>query len=246
MRLPLTVRFLTLALPIALLTSCGGSKSTPTTPTTPTPPAPPAKGALTVTTMSVVAMRTPDGLQYPIFITVRETGGAVVTVNAVDFVFSANGTPFGHTHFDTPFGSTVPANGSATSRTLITTDNSGTAPIATHVAATIAYTDSNSNTGTVNTESDIAPLPDPPNISSFTASPVSINAGQSSTLQWTVGNVTSVSIDNGIGSVNTSGTWTVNPLSTTTYTLSATNPGGTITAKVTVTVNGAASSVRRE
>jgi len=51
-----------------------------------------------------------------------------------------------------------------------------------------------------------------------------------------VTNATSVSIDQGIGSVAASGTRTVAPAATTTYTLTATNAGGSSTAKTTVTV----------
>jgi hypothetical protein len=45
-----------------------------------------------------------------------------------------------------------------------------------------------------------------------------------------------VSIDQGIGSVSASGSQTVSPTSTTTYTLTATNAGGTVTASCTVTI----------
>ena len=74
-------------------------------------------------------------------------------------------------------------------------------------------------------------------IQQFLANPASIQAGQSSTLTWVVQNATSVSISPGIGSVNaTSGSTSVTPAQTTTYTLTATGPSGTVNQSVTVTV----------
>ncbi len=77
-----------------------------------------------------------------------------------------------------------------------------------------------------------------PTIDLFTASPGTIRPGQSTTLMWgKVDNATSATIDQGIGGVGTPGTWTVNPATTTMYTLSATGCGGTVTKQVTVTVS---------
>ena len=73
----------------------------------------------------------------------------------------------------------------------------------------------------------------------LTANPAAINSGQSSTLTWSSTNATSLSIDNGIGAVQASGTQTVSPTQTTTYTITATGAGGTVTAQATVTVNAA-------
>jgi PKD repeat protein len=77
-------------------------------------------------------------------------------------------------------------------------------------------------------------------ITSFTASPSTVSSGGSSTLSWstTGASVTSVIIDNGVGSKPANGSATVNPTSTTTYTLSAytTANSSPPTAQVTVTV----------
>lgn len=70
----------------------------------------------------------------------------------------------------------------------------------------------------------------------FSAAPTTIEVGQSSTLSWTTGNATSVTIDNGIGSVALNGSTIVAPTQTTTYTLTATGPGGTITSEAQVQV----------
>lgn len=78
----------------------------------------------------------------------------------------------------------------------------------------------------------------PPTIDTFTATPSTITEGACSTLAWTTTNATSASIDNGVGSVSIDGSTEVCPTSNTTYTLTATGPGGTDnTPTVTVTVN---------
>ena len=71
----------------------------------------------------------------------------------------------------------------------------------------------------------------------MTATPSVINAGDQVTLSWKTMDATTVSIDNGIGSVPTAGVKTVTPSATTTYTLTATGDGGTANATATVTVN---------
>jgi FHA domain len=75
-----------------------------------------------------------------------------------------------------------------------------------------------------------------PVISSFTANPNYIQAGQTSTLIWDVSNADLVSISPSVGSVAASGSIAVIPAYTTTYTLTATNNQGTVTASATVTV----------
>ncbi len=65
------------------------------------------------------------------------------------------------------------------------------------------------------------PTPCTPSISSFTASPPSITAGQSATLNWGLIVADSVEIAPGIGRVTTPGSTTVAPSSTTTYTMTA-------------------------
>jgi hypothetical protein len=76
-----------------------------------------------------------------------------------------------------------------------------------------------------------------PVISSFSASPASIAAGGSSTLSWSVGNATSLSIDQGVGSVTGLTSIAVSPTIDTTYTLTATGPGGTATRSTSITVH---------
>ena len=73
---------------------------------------------------------------------------------------------------------------------------------------------------------------------SISADPTTIDPGGTSTLSWTTTNATSVSIDQGIGTVtaNVRGSRKVEPSSRTTYTLTATGTGGPITRSVTINV----------
>ena len=81
-----------------------------------------------------------------------------------------------------------------------------------------------------------------PAIGFFIANPTTIQAGQSSTLQWQVTGATSVNIS-GIGPVQPIGSSSVSPTSTTTYTLTAMNATQSITKQVTVVVNGSTTQV---
>jgi hypothetical protein len=79
----------------------------------------------------------------------------------------------------------------------------------------------------------------PPNllrVVSFNATPPTIRAGQSTTLSFVTEGATSILIDQGIGAQPASGTVTVAPLATTTYTLTALSGSLTATAAVTVQV----------
>jgi len=82
-----------------------------------------------------------------------------------------------------------------------------------------------------------APPPAKPSIGSFTAEPSRIGRGESATLRWSVTNATDVSIDGGVGTVQSSGSRSVTPTSSTTYTLTATGAGGSDNRSVTVAVN---------
>lgn len=77
----------------------------------------------------------------------------------------------------------------------------------------------------------------PPVITSFTATPSSINPGGSSTLNWSVGGAASLHLDQGIGGVTGTSSRTVTPSATTTYKLTATNAAGSSSANCTVNVS---------
>jgi hypothetical protein len=73
-------------------------------------------------------------------------------------------------------------------------------------------------------------------IGSFSGTPTTIRAGQSATLSWTTQGAASVVIDQGVGAVPLSGSVTVAPSTTTTYTLTAMNGAFSSAASVAVTV----------
>ena len=76
-----------------------------------------------------------------------------------------------------------------------------------------------------------------PQIASFTINPTEIKRGDTATLNWgAVTNANSAVIDNGIGGVPAPGSRQVRPDKNTTYTLTGSGCGGTITTQVTVNV----------
>jgi peptidoglycan-associated lipoprotein len=83
------------------------------------------------------------------------------------------------------------------------------------------------------------PPPPPPAAptASLTANPETIDKGQSATLTFQTTNATDVSIDQGAGTVQASGSQQVSPAESTTYTLTAKGAGGSQTATARVTVN---------
>jgi peptidoglycan-associated lipoprotein len=76
-------------------------------------------------------------------------------------------------------------------------------------------------------------------INSFTAEPSTVEAGQSSTLRWSISNATDMTVDQGVGAVQSNGMRQVFPRSSTTYTLTARGPGGMDSRSVTVEVTSA-------
>lgn len=78
-----------------------------------------------------------------------------------------------------------------------------------------------------------------PVINSFTAEPSTIEPGQSSTLRWSVSNATDMTINNGVGAVQSQGQRQVFPRASTTYTLTVGGPGGMDSRSVNVTVSTA-------
>ncbi len=84
------------------------------------------------------------------------------------------------------------------------------------------------------------PPPPPPPAAAPTASiavnPLAINPGQSATLTWQTTNATDTTIS-GVGTVVANGTQTVSPSGSTSYTLTAKGPGGSVQATARITVN---------
>jgi hypothetical protein len=111
----------------------------------------------------------------------------------------------------------------------------------THVVsptATTNYTITATGAGNTTTSCSIGvqvTLGNLPRIVQFSASPMTILSGQSSTLLWIVDNSTSQTITT-LGTVVAAGSQSVTPTATTTYTLTATNQAGSVTATATVNV----------
>lgn len=82
------------------------------------------------------------------------------------------------------------------------------------------------------------PEPDPEPTLDFTAEPDSIEEGESSTLSWSTTDATSCTASGGwSGGKSTSGTQSVTPSEDTTYTLTCSGDGGSVSESVTVTVD---------
>ena len=125
-------------------------------------------------------------------------------------------------------GKRVVAPAATTTYTLTAISTAGSVTATTQVIVTAA----------------VPPTPTgPPVIDSFIASPTNISYGGSTSLSWSVSDATSVTIDNGVGAVGSSGSTTVLPTTTTTYTLTASNAAGSDTEIALVTVSGAPSPV---
>ena len=75
-----------------------------------------------------------------------------------------------------------------------------------------------------------------PKVIQFTANPMQIVVGDSSTLSWVVEDADSVEISPGIGKVDLTGNRKVTPAETTLYTLTATNKFGVINVQTTIEV----------
>ncbi|HPS90431.1 MAG TPA: hypothetical protein PLC35_10735, partial [Methanosarcina vacuolata] len=82
-----------------------------------------------------------------------------------------------------------------------------------------------------------------PSIGSFNANPDTIEEGESSKLVWSVSGASKVSIKPGIGTVGLTGSQSISPSETTTYTLTATNEvGSTVVTKVVLVKESSTSS----
>ncbi|HJX97014.1 MAG TPA: hypothetical protein VJ324_15415, partial [Candidatus Acidoferrum sp.] len=80
-----------------------------------------------------------------------------------------------------------------------------------------------------------APAPARPTVS-LQANPTSIAVGDSTTLSWTSTDATQLTISPGVGAVTAQGSTKVNPSDSTTYTITASGPGGSADSSVRVTV----------
>ena len=84
-----------------------------------------------------------------------------------------------------------------------------------------------------------APQPTAQPTVTLNASPSSVKSGDTVTLSWTSTDATDLDIEPGVGKVVAQGTTPVNPTQSTTFTITATGPGGTATADARITVGAA-------
>lgn len=118
--------------------------------------------------------------------------------------------------------------------------NSGSVTVSPTSTTTYIVTATGQGTGSTTATCQVTVTVTPgtmPRIDKFTAVPLSIVAGQSSTLSWQVENATNVTIST-LGNEPLTGSQDVKPQQTTTYTLTASNNVGSVTATATVTVQG--------
>ena len=94
--------------------------------------------------------------------------------------------------------------------------------------------------GTGGTTTD-PPAGSAPVISAFGATPAAVAPGGSATLAWTVSGATALSLAPGVGAVS-GGSLAVTPAASTTYTLTASNAAGAVTATAAVTVEAPAAA----
>jgi hypothetical protein len=99
---------------------------------------------------------------------------------------------------------------------------------------------SNPNIGAVDNESASNSIPVP--TVHLSTNIASLAKGQSATLSWSSQNADQLDLEPGVGAVNPQGSITVNPQSTTKYTITAKGTGGTVSSSVTITVTAAASA----
>ena len=84
-----------------------------------------------------------------------------------------------------------------------------------------------------------APQPAAQPTVTLNASPGAVKSGDTVTLSWTSTDATDLDIEPGVGKVAVQGSTPVNPTESTSYTVTATGPGGTATASARVTVGAA-------
>jgi hypothetical protein len=201
---------------IGIVSSSWTQQVLPTATTTYTLVATNSAGSVTATATVTVGTATP-----PAITSFTATPSSVAAGSPVTLQWNVNG-----------------ATSVSISQGIGTVSSSGTQEVSPAVTTTYILTARN-NAGSVTASTAVtvgAVTTTAPVVTSFTANPFNINAGGSSTLSWNVNGATTVSIDQGIGTVSASGTRAISPAANTTYTLTATNSIGTVTASAPVTI----------
>ena len=176
-------------------------------------------------------------------LTVTNSVGASVTQDlTIDVVAAPSITSFTADPASVASGSAstltgVFANGTAVRRpdNVVMTSGVGssTGALSSTTTYTLVVTNAAGDSATATTT--VTVVTSAPTITSFTATPATISVGDATTLAWDVAGASTMSIDQGVGTV-TGTSQQVSPATTTTYTLTATNVVGSTTAAATVTV----------
>jgi outer membrane protein OmpA-like peptidoglycan-associated protein len=182
------------------------------------------------TTYTLTARRGSDQQNATVTVTVLGSGVQIVQFTASPTNISPGGTStLAWTTQNTvqatitgignvsPNGSTQVSPPQTTTYTLTATGKDGT-----HVTSNVIVTVGNGQA---------------PKIVNFVATPTQVAQGGQANLVWNVVNATTVNIS-GVGSVALTGTTPVKPATTTTYTLTASNAQGSVTATAVVAVTG--------
>ncbi len=145
-------------------TACGNSS--------PAAPTPPATASVTITSIAVAAeQQAPGGYTYRAVLQLREMNGVTATIVAADLTFFAGTTSLVTSHQEHPIsdGSNIcPANGTISSRELMTADSDLSHSYATSVKVAVTFTDPLSHTGTATATADVPPPATPPPEPTFT------------------------------------------------------------------------------
>jgi len=103
------------------------------------------------------------GYTYRVTVKLRESGGVMATIAAIDLAFMRESTTLASMRADRPLpdaSSVVPPNATADSRELTTTDSDPSHPVATSVVAKVTFGDNAAATSSVSGTADIpAPAP---------------------------------------------------------------------------------------
>jgi hypothetical protein len=109
--------------------------------------------------------------------------------------------------------------------------------------STTVYTLTATSFAGTTTRSIVVSVNPAPILINIDVNPAVIVSGASAALIWNVSGANSASIDQGIGSVPLSGNQLISPTETTTYTLTASGPAGTLSKSVVITVNAPITAV---
>ncbi len=123
----------------------------------------------------------------------------------------------------------------------VATDGSRLVSLTQSTTYTLTARDADNDSDSCTTTVTVTPV-NPPAITcsanvSFNATQTSIDEGESTTLNWSTSNITSVRFDQGISATGLSGSVSVNPTSDRTYTLTASDGTDTISCPITINVD---------